>query len=171
MRARFTIPAELGQAVRLVGLAHGIPLGAAAALAVAGPSPGYGGVTEWDRLVTVRAGVLMSDGLPEPLAWLPAVPEADVVTRGALLCRAGKYADAVEVLSRAREPQAWLFRALAEHGRGDDAAARAAWKEAIAEKERVMPADPAALPMPWEWQAEFAVLQREAEGLLKRAAP
>lgn len=88
-------------------------------------------------------------------------PRPARVLRGAVLCWAGKHADAVEALSK-------LFRAVAEYDRGDDAAARPDLQQAVGEKERVKASDPkaAVLPMPWGWQAEIAVLQREVEALL-----
>src|SRR5262245_6521707 len=67
------------------------------------------------------------------------------------------------------EPRAHLFRALAEHGRGDKAAAQKAFGEALAELDRICPSDPKAdaTPLPWEQRAEYEILKREIQDLLK----
>jgi hypothetical protein len=67
------------------------------------------------------------------------------------------------------EPRACLFRALAEHGRGDRAAAQQALDEALAEMERPCPSDPKAdaTPLPWEQRAAYEILKCKVETALK----
>jgi hypothetical protein len=69
--------------------------------------------------------------------------------RGAILCRAGKHADAVAELADVRDPVGLLFRALAEHGRGNKAACRTA----LAAAKKLIPPDKIDLieqtPLPW----------------------
>jgi WD40 repeat protein len=171
MLQRFTIPGPLGQAVQGFRAAPHDALTAAVMARLLQKPALLGGAGEFDRLLTARTGVLHPDGLPEPLSWLPAVPESEPLTRAALLCRAGKHAEAVALLQPLKEPRAHLWRALAEHGRGDKAAAQKAFDEALAEMERLCPGDPKAdaTPLPWEHRAEYEILKREAQALLKPA--
>src|SRR5262249_48696210 len=55
----------------------------------------------------------------KPAAWLPLVPENEKLLRGAVLCRAGRHAEAVRLLEPLPGPIACLFRALAEQGGGN----------------------------------------------------
>jgi WD40 repeat protein len=164
MRSSFAVPGPACQAVQVLGAGADGPLSAATRLAALAGCP-YG-ATDFDRLLTVRTGVLIQGGLPDPLAWLPVVPETDRVLRGAVLCRAGKHAEAVEALAPSEEPLACLFRALAENGRGNAAAARQALREARQERQRLTAAGVS--PMPWEWRAEIEVLEKEVEAALPR---
>jgi hypothetical protein len=77
--------------------------------------------------------------------------------------------EALALLKPLKEPRACLFRALAEHGRGDKPAAQKAFEEALAEMERICPSDPKAdaTPLPWEHRAEYEILKREVLTCLK----
>jgi hypothetical protein len=132
-----------------------------------------GGASDFDRLLTTRTCVLQPQGLLEPLAWLPAVPESEPLTRAALMCRGGQHAEAIALLQPLKEPHAHLWRALAEHGRNDKAAAQKAFDEALAEMERICPSDPKvdATPLSWEHRAEYEILKREAQALLNPKQP
>jgi hypothetical protein len=160
MRSSFAVPGPACQAVRLLGAGTEGPLSAALALSENPPR-----TTDLDRLLTVRAGVLTPGGLPDPVAWLGVVPEGDRVLRGAVLCRAGKHAEAVEALAPSKEPLACLFLALAEQGRGNADDARQALREAREERQRRVAAG---VSPPWEWRAEMDVLEKEVESVLPR---
>jgi hypothetical protein len=58
---------------------------------------------------------------------------------------------------------------LAEAGRGDRAATQKPFEEALADLERFCPSDPKAdaTPLPWEHRAEYEILKRGAQALLK----
>jgi tetratricopeptide (TPR) repeat protein len=122
----------------------------------------------FDRILTVRTGALRPDGLAEAQKWLPLAPEGEKLSRGALLYRAGLYAEAVKELESSAEPLAGLFRALALYGQRDVAAARAALDEALklAPPDAVDPA--VQTPTPWPRRVEFEAVRREAEGLIKQ---
>jgi WD40 repeat protein len=164
MQQRFRVPGEVAQA----GFALAAPLQPLGGVNVAllrhpGLPPGAG---LSDRLVTVRTAVLRPGTLAEPESWLPLLPQEEKLLRGAVLCRAGKHADAVQELAGLQEPVAVLFRALAEHGRGNHDAAR----QALAEARKLLP--PAKLdlveqtPPPWQERVEGHVLVQEVEALL-----
>jgi hypothetical protein len=53
----------------------------------------------YDRLLTVRTAVLRPGTLAEPASWLPLLPKEEKPLRGAVLCRAGKDADAAQELA------------------------------------------------------------------------
>jgi hypothetical protein len=164
MQQRFRVPGEVGQA----GFALAAPLqplgGVNAAMLRHRDLPP--GASLHDRLVTVRTVVLRPGALAEPAAWLAALPREEKLLRGAVLCRAGKHADAVKELEGLQEPLAVLFRALAEHGRGNQDAAR----QALAQTRKLLPPEKIDLveqtPPPWEQRVESDVLRREVEALL-----
>ena len=63
-----------------------------------------------------------------------------------------------------------LYRALAEHGRGEDDAAKAALDEAVRWLTGPGTTDPKqtnADLLPWDQRLEAEVLRKEAEGLLR----
>jgi hypothetical protein len=124
-----------------------------------------GGLFQWQQ--TIRAAVLQPGVLKNPETWLARPPKDDKLLRGAILCRAGKHAEAIAELSDVRERVGLLFRALAEHGRGNQEAARAA----LAEARKRMPPDPIDLieqsPLPWLEMVETRVLVKELETLLR----
>jgi hypothetical protein len=76
------------------------------------------------RLCAMRPGGVAEPAVP--LSWAANHP----TVRGALLCRAGRYDEAVQALSDRPDVTAVLYRALAEHGRGRDDAARTALQDA-----------------------------------------
>ena len=118
---------------------------------------------QWQH--TIRAAVLQPKVLTNPEQWLARLPKEDRLLRGAILCRAGKHADAVAELADVREPVGLLFRALAEHGRGDKAACRTA----LAAAKKLIPPDKIDLieqtPLPWLELVEMRALLKELEGL------
>jgi hypothetical protein len=122
------------------------------------------GLFEWQQ--TIRAAVLQPRVLTNPHTWLARLTKDDKLLRGAILCRAGKYAEAVAELSEVRDPVGLLFRALAEHGRGNQEAARAA----LAEAKKLIGPDKIDLieqsPLPWLESVETRVLVKELETLL-----
>jgi hypothetical protein len=164
MQQRFRVPGEVAQA----GFALAVPpqpFGAvnAALLRHPGLPPGAG---QYDRLLTVRTAVLRPGTLTDPESWLPLIPWDDKLLHGAILCRAGKHTDAVKELQPLKEPLACLFRALAEHSRGNKDAARHALDEAV----KHLPPEKIDLvrqtPLPWQQRVDLDVLRREVEALL-----
>jgi WD40 repeat protein len=164
MRQRFRVPGEVAQA----GFALAAPPQPFGGINVAllrhpGLPPGAG---LHDRLVTVRTAVLRPGALPEPESWLPLLPREEKLLRGAVLCRAGKHAEALKELEGLQDPVAVLFRALAEHGRGNKDAARRALDEAL----KQLPPEKIDLveqtPPRWEQRVEGDALRREVETLL-----
>jgi WD40 repeat protein/serine/threonine protein kinase/tetratricopeptide (TPR) repeat protein len=102
------------------------PLGQAVLIRVAGPRLE---ALLAARAAAARTAMLRHDAVPDPARVLPWA-DGDPLARGAVLCRAGRYAEAVQALGDNRDTIALLYRALAEHGRGDTAAARAGLAEA-----------------------------------------
>jgi hypothetical protein len=107
--------------------------------------------------------------LAEPESWLPLLPREEKLLRGAVLYRAGKHADAVMELEGLQEPVAVLFRALAEHGRGNQGAAR----QALAEARKLLPPEKIDLveqtPPQWPQRVESDILLKEVDALLAAA--
>jgi hypothetical protein len=162
MQQRFAVAGEVQQAALLLAGPPGFGL-AAHRLAVTDSAFGCG-LFEWQQ--TIRAAVLQPGVLTNPKTWLARIPKDDKLLRGAILCRAGKHAEAVAELSDVRERVGLLFRALAEHGRGNKEAARAA----LAEARKLLPPDQIDLieqsPLPWLEMVEVRVLVKELEALL-----
>jgi hypothetical protein len=162
MQQRFAVPGEAQQAALLLAGPPGFGL-AVHRLALTDPAFGCG-LFEWQQ--TIRAAVMQPGVLTNPQTWLARLPTDDKLLRGAILCRAGKHAEAVAELSEVRDPVGLLFRALAEHGRGNQAAARAA----LAEAKQLMPPEQIDLieqsPLPWLEMVETRMLLQELETLL-----
>jgi hypothetical protein len=98
--------------------------------------------------------LLRTDRLADPDRLLKLVRPGDDVTRAAILTRAGKYEEAAALLAPHTEPAALLYLALAEHGRGRDAAARQALERA-----RQEPTD----RLPWEHRTPGRSCRRPAD--------
>src|SRR5262249_4743686 len=98
-------------------------------------------------------------------SWLPRLPREEKLLRGAVLCRAGKHAEALEELKGLVEPLALLFGALAEVGKGDREAALKLLKEG---KERLPDAK---TPLPWAERVEIETLRAEAVTTFRRGRP
>jgi hypothetical protein len=166
MQQRFRVPGPLPQAGFALGSMPSHPTGAAVIAAVLGHPAAPAGAGLFDRLQTVRASVLRPGALVDPESWLPQVPANEKLLRGAILCRTGKHADAVKELQLLQEPVACLFRALAEHGRGNLEAADQALGEAL----KQLPPEKINLyeqtPLPWQQRVESDVLRREVEAVL-----
>ncbi len=116
-----------------------------------------------ERSALVRACLLCPDTVPDPARLLPVLPPADPVARGAALFRAGKHAEAAQLLSGLVEPAGQFYLALAEQGRGRTAEARQALKRA-----RGLVATRA---IPWEQLAEIERLRTEVEAALHPDGP
>jgi WD40 repeat protein len=166
MRQRFRVPGPLPRAAFAFGALPSDPARVALTAALLSHPAAPAGAGLLDRLETVRAAVLRPGTLTEPESWLPLLPGEEKLLRGAVLCRAGKHADAVKQLEALSEPLACLFRALAEQGRGDREAARRALAEAV----KQLPPEPIDLsrqtPLSWQQQVEIGALRREVEALL-----
>jgi hypothetical protein len=122
---------------------------------------------------SARACVLLPD-FPDPARLLPLVEGADPVTRGAILCRAGRYDEAVQVLQGKPYPLAPLYQALAEQGRGRPAEAKKLlglvdrW---LASRFGYSPGETNLAHLPWPERVETGVLLREVEAILDKAGP
>jgi hypothetical protein len=166
MQQRFRVPGQFPQAVFAFGSMPSNPAGAAVTTALLRHPAAAPGPSLFDRFQTVRASVLRPGVLVDPESWLRQIPEDEKLLRGAILCRAGKHADAVKELQSLKEPLACLFRALAEHDRGNKDAAR----QALAEALKQLPPEKIDLiqqtPLPWQQRVEIDVLRREVEALL-----
>jgi WD40 repeat protein len=161
MQERFAVP-EARQAALLLAGRPGFGM-AANRLALTDSAFGCG-LWEWQQ--TIRAAVLQPGVLKDRQTWLTRLPKDDKLLRGAVLCRAGKHAEAVAELADVRDPVGLLFRALAEHGGGQKEAARAA----LAEANKLIPPEKIDLieqtPPPWPEMVETRVLLKELETLL-----
>jgi WD40 repeat protein len=168
MQQRFRVPGPIPQAVFALGSMPSHPTGAAVTAALLGHPAAPAGAGLFDRQQTVRASVLRPGTLADPESWLPLLPPDEKLLRGAILCRAGKHADAVKELQPLKEPIACLFRALAEHGRGNKDAAR----QALDEAGKQLPPEKIDLyqqtPLPWQQRVESDVLRREVEALMAK---
>jgi WD40 repeat protein len=119
-----------------------------------------------ERAALLRAGLLRGGRVAAAERLLALLPPGDALGRAAVLTRAGRYAEAVALLAGRNEPAALLYLALAEHGRGRDAAAR----QALQQASRALDA-PGAAARPWPERAEAAALRAEAEALLGGRMP
>jgi tetratricopeptide (TPR) repeat protein len=184
--------ADLGKTVALGRTDAGVRHQQAVALLAANDREGYrrvctrlvqrGGVGDDEaslRLLT-RACTLAADAVPDLDPLLRRMEQASGAdprsaagqeTLGALLYRAGKYEPALRRLEEAVRlsgpeagPRALLFLAMANQRQGRGEAARKALDEAAAREKTV-----AALS--WAERAEYQVLRREAEDLLKAPKP
>jgi hypothetical protein len=126
------------QLTRCAGLPEAV---LAADLVCAGPGPGWArltavaGLAPTHPLVAERAALarvcfLRPGDSIVACRLLPLLGASDPLTHGAALCRAGCQSAAVAELSRCDTAVAWLYRALAEHGRGQESDARAALEKA-----------------------------------------
>jgi hypothetical protein len=161
MQERFAIPGEAKQAAFLVAGPPGLSM-AVNRLALTDSAFGCA-LLEWQQ--TIRAAVLQPGVLKNSETWLARLPKDDKPLRGAILCRAGKHAQAVAELADMRDRVALLFRALAEHGRGNMEAACAI----VAEARKLIPPANELIeqtPLPWLEMVETRVLLQELEPLL-----
>jgi hypothetical protein len=134
-----------------------------------------GAATPWDKAAVARACVLLPDAVAEPARLLALLPErADALTRGAVLCRAGRHEQALQLLGQGDEPAALLYRALAEHGRGKPEAARAALAQAeqwLKAPDRGDPEQTNAAGLTWQQRVEVDLLCHEAQAALAAKPP
>jgi hypothetical protein len=162
MQESFAAAGEARQAALLLAGTPGFGL-AAHRLALTGSAFDCG-LWQWQE--TIRASVLQPGVLQNPRTWLARLPRDDKLLRGAILCRCGEANLAVAELSEVRDPVGVLFRALAEHGRGNKEAAHAA----LASARKLVPPDKIDLieqtPLPWLEMVETRVLVKELETLL-----
>jgi hypothetical protein len=118
----------------------------------------------------VRPAVVRPDTVADPARLLAFSTQADPVTRGAALCRAGRHEEAAQVLGPAEEGAGLLYLALAEHGRGRPAAAQDALRRAVRWLEAPSRDDPGRTNyarLPWDERLEMDLLRRETEALLE----
>jgi WD40 repeat protein/serine/threonine protein kinase/tetratricopeptide (TPR) repeat protein len=115
------------------------------------------------RRLAARTAVLRRVAVAEPARLLPWA-EGDPVLRGAILCRADRYDEAVQALGGSRDVTALLYRALAEHGRGRTVAAHAALQEAeqvLAKASMEDAQQTNAGRLSWDQRAEAELLRAE----------
>jgi hypothetical protein len=140
-----------------------------------GQEPGGGEAIAED---VARACAPRADALP-PEGWqsLAGKRIEDATVRAAVLCRAGRHAQALEALASDTGAYALLVRALAEQGLGRADAARealrqaAAWLDAAPDPPRWDGTKTRAALLPWDRRVELDALRREAESALRRPAP
>jgi hypothetical protein len=122
----------------------------------------------------VRPAVVRPDAVTDPARLLAFSTQADPVTRGAALCRAGRHDAAAQLLGRTPEGAGLLYLALTEHGRGRTAAAQEALQRAVRWLEAPSRGDPGRTNharLPWDERLEVDLLRREAEALLQDGKP
>jgi WD40 repeat protein/tRNA A-37 threonylcarbamoyl transferase component Bud32 len=130
--------------------------------------------TAAERTALARICLLRPGAVADPTRLLALVPEMDGLSRAAALCRAGKHDEAAKLLAGRAEPAALLFLALAEHGRGQDAAARQALERAGQWLDAPIAIDAKqtnASRLRWQQRVEVEVLRAEAVALLSEAKP
>jgi WD40 repeat protein len=118
----------------------------------------------------VRPLFVRPDAVADPARLLGFSTQADPVTRGAALCRAGRLDDAAKELGPAEEAAGLLYLALAEHGRARPAAAQEALRRAVRWLEAPSRDDPERsnyARLPWDERLEVGLLRREIEALLQ----
>jgi tetratricopeptide (TPR) repeat protein len=120
--------------------------------------------------------VLRPDAVEDFVALLPRVPANDPSARGMVLCRAGRYAEAIQTLNTTQFGQRWPFLALAYLGQGKPDQARQELKKLS--DWLAAPAPPIPGPkqtnaerLPWDEQLELDLLRREVEKALAAPPP
>jgi tetratricopeptide (TPR) repeat protein len=127
-----------------------------------------------EQVQVVRPAVVRSGAIADPARLLAFTAQADPVTRGAALCRAGRHDEAAKVLGPGQEVEGLLYLALAEHGRGRPGAAKQALERAVRWLEAPSRYDPERTNyarLPWDERLEVDLLRREAEALLQGGKP
>jgi WD40 repeat protein/tRNA A-37 threonylcarbamoyl transferase component Bud32/tetratricopeptide (TPR) repeat protein len=126
---------------------------------------------ERDRLTAIRTTLLRPASRPTSFA-LPA--KAGPVGRAAILVRCGRYKEAAALLRSEKTAIGCLWLALAEVGRDNPGAARAALKRSstwLGERRRVASPEGPVMrtngeQLSWEERVEVEALRREVEALL-----
>jgi tetratricopeptide (TPR) repeat protein len=127
-----------------------------------------------EQRLVVRPAVVRTDNVADPARLLAFTTQADPVTRGAALCRAGRHDEAAKVLGPVQEAAGLLYLALAEHGRGRPAAGKEALQRAVRWLEASSRGDPEQsnyARLPWDERLEVDLLRQEIEALLKGGKP
>jgi hypothetical protein len=129
---------------------------------------GYSTSPAIERASFLRAALLCTNHVDNPDHLLALVAPSDTLTRAAILIRAKKFDTAGQELSGKSDVEALLYLALAEHGRGNPAAARQAldlakrWLDApVAVGAKQSNGD----RLSWPVRASVARLRAEAETL------
>jgi WD40 repeat protein/serine/threonine protein kinase len=125
------------------------------------------------RRSAARTALLRGNAVAEPSRLLFWAGD-DPVVRGAVLCRAGRYDEAVQALGDDHDITALLYRALAEHGRGREVAARTALQESeqlLAKSSTDDVQQTNAARLPWDRRAEAELLRAEVRALLPGQGP
>jgi tetratricopeptide (TPR) repeat protein len=151
----------------LFGPAADVPLPAAAAALLTAPDLAPPPPTA--RALTARTCALRADGAADPAGLLSLAGANDPLTRGAVLCRAGRPAEAVQALRASQDAAGLLYRALAEQQRGRGAEARKDHEQAVqwlATPSKNDPKQPNAARLSWDQRLEVDLLRKEVEALL-----
>jgi hypothetical protein len=125
------------------------------------------------RRSAARTALLQRGAVADPARLLSWTGD-DPMVRGAVLCRAGRYDEAVQVLGDNHDITALLYRALAEHGRGRAVAARAALQEAdrlLAKASTDDSQQTNAARLSWDRRAEAELLRTEGRALFPGEKP
>jgi hypothetical protein len=147
-----------GGVARMIAAA---PAGWPPAMAVGLMSPPAGDVSR-----VVRVCLLRPRAPADAERLLRLVPAHDAVTRGAVLCRAGKHDLAAALLRGRPEALALLYLALAECGRDRRPEAQKALDRVVG----WLP-QPGGLLLPWEDRLELELLIQEIRAVLAPARP
>jgi WD40 repeat protein len=127
-----------------------------------------------DAAAAFRACVVRAGGTDDPAALLPQLPEDDLLTRGAVLCRAGRPVEALHLLRQSLDVVARFYQALAEQGWGRPDTARqiladaARWLGMPSVQDR---GQTNAARLPWDVRLEIDLLRAEVESLLSPSTP
>jgi WD40 repeat protein/tRNA A-37 threonylcarbamoyl transferase component Bud32/tetratricopeptide (TPR) repeat protein len=123
----------------------------------------------------VRPAVVRPDAVGGPTRLLAFTTQADPVTRGAALCRAGRHDEAAKLLGPTQEAAGLVYLALAEHGRGRPAAAQEVLRRAVRWLEEAPSRDDPwrtnYTRLPWDERLEMDLLRRETQALLAGDKP
>ena len=121
-----------------------------------------------------RACVVRAGGMEDPAALLPQLPEYDLLTRGAVLCRAGRHREALRLLRQSPDVVARFYQALTEQGQGRPGTARqllagaAGWLRMPSAQDRGLTNE---ARLPWDVRLEIDLLRAEVEALLAPSQP
>ncbi len=121
------------------------------------------------RAWTIRTIMLSPKEVVDPASLIPLVKTADPVTRGAVLCRAGKLDEAEKALDQDSSAAGWLYQGLIELASGNKDEAR----DALAKADKWLAApDPQTASktngevLTWDDRLEVELLRREVAAAL-----
>jgi uncharacterized protein with WD repeat len=166
MRAHLDRDSDAQLAAGLVSLAPGTPWAAWPVVEVTRREASRHSA---ERSQTARAAALQPQAVGDLDGVLRLVSPADRITRGALLCRAGRHEEAVKLLAGSSDARGLLWLALVEHGRHRPEAARQALANAmkwLTAPSANAPRQSNAVRLSALDRLEVTVLSREVEALL-----